>query len=189
MTYGNQIEKVLSYGNDYVNNTANNKKKKLLRQLYYELFNQRIRNCSTCIIEAYFKIKQLTNLKTKIMTQFKLKAGKQIQKHGQRNVITNANLTDETAIDLLKSNKGYKKFFEEMPSNWLELVDGIAPKVKGKKAEAKEDAGDQKREQLDNMNKNELVEMAETIPSLDDEMKKLKKMKLQELRDYLYNVI
>src|SRR3972149_7022862 len=41
--------------------------------------------------------------------------------------ITNENLTDELAINLLKKNRGYLKFFHEVPEGWDKTAPAPVP--------------------------------------------------------------
>ena len=67
---------------------------------------------------------------------FQLQAGRMIHSFNQPTPITNDNLTDEKAIEILKEAPGAAKFFEVIPENWKELVENYNPKAKEEEGEA-----------------------------------------------------
>ena len=100
--------------------------KSLVDNTYQKIFGLKIKEkkCADCYLEAYIKLKKLylTNLKNKtLMGQFSLQPGKNIKLHGFPTVYTNANITDEAAISILKKFPAALKFFQTYPSNWRHL--------------------------------------------------------------------
>lgn len=89
-----------------------------LQTIHYNLFGEYIKiNCGRCIMDAYYKIKLLTNEELIHMEnqKFKLKPDTLLQVFGEGVAYTNDNITDERAVDLIKSNIKYANFFVETP--------------------------------------------------------------------------
>lgn len=81
--------------------------------------------CTTCPSSIIFAILTLKNLYK--MTAFKFKLSRHYKdKKGAKVTISNANVTNESAIAFLKTNPERIKLFSEFPSNWKKLVDGTA---------------------------------------------------------------
>ncbi len=103
-----------------------------LQAIHYEIFKKYFRvNCGSCIKKAYTEIRSHINnelvitKQSKQMSQFKLKTGasglsKQI--HINHDVITNDNLTDEKAIEILRKHPAHIATFGTFPANWQELL-------------------------------------------------------------------
>lgn len=126
------IEQVLSVKNWSAKRSS--EEVKLISSVYRQAFDKKLRvTCGTCIIEAYFELKDLYQnqlmLNQKTMGQFKLKPNKIIQLHGQPDAYTNANMTDEKAIEILRLVPSHIKTFEEYPENWQELTTGVKAKT------------------------------------------------------------
>ena len=90
-------------------------------------------NCG-CIDDLFNTLKTLSqekiNLKQNQMQGlFKLKEGKMISLHCFNEDYTNANLTDQKAIDVLKKYPSCIAEFESYPSNWKELCEKGLPEV------------------------------------------------------------
>ena len=93
-----------------------------------EGFNRSNPNCG-CIDELFILLKSFNeeriNFKLKQMNgKFKLIDGKVISFPKKSLHLTNANLTDELAIELLKAYPAHIVSFEVAPTNWRELVSG-----------------------------------------------------------------
>ena len=119
------IEKVLEIKN--WTSKKESSEVQLISDVYKQAFKKNLRiSCGTCIIEAYFELKELYENKTmltqKTMGQFELKKNKMIAVHGLNDVITSSNLTDEKAIKLLSKYPSHIESFEKYPDNWTELT-------------------------------------------------------------------
>lgn len=116
-------------------------------KLNRRLFNKPLEKMSKCeCVEIFFfnlqmllmnpdleiKIKQMNEQK------FKLKKGKVVRNHNLVSSYTQANMTDEIAITLLKQSKSYIKLFESYPDNWEAIVAGKVEKTADIVAEIKE---------------------------------------------------
>ena len=98
-----------------------------------EGFNRSNPNCG-CIDELFILLKSFNeeriNFKLKQMNgKFKLFGGKVISFPKKSLHLTNANLTDELAIELLKVYPAHIVSFEVAPGNWRELVSGTVKMV------------------------------------------------------------
>ena len=95
-----------------------------IRSVYNRLFGKDIRNlgCPDCYRDAYMEIIHRLK-KDKIMPKEK----KFILRNGvllhafKGEVFTNANLTDEIAMDALNENMSREKLFARVPDNWKDL--------------------------------------------------------------------
>lgn len=133
MTLENEIELVLSYKknvyiwrNDF-NSVEYQSLDKLASKLGIEKLN-RTRNCG-CVddaikyLEGLFANKERIKLKIKTMeSNFKLKGNPVIEVHGLGYALTNANITDELALQLLEKYPAHIVSFEKYPSNWKSLI-------------------------------------------------------------------
>lgn len=104
-----------------------------LQEIHLKLFKVNFRvNCGNCIKQAYVDIRaklneSITNQTKKSMSEFELKKGvngdsKQI--HFEHDIITNDNITDESAIRILKKMPGHIVTFSKFPENWRDIVFG-----------------------------------------------------------------
>jgi hypothetical protein len=109
-------------------------------RLHLELFGQ---TCTGCVdrIPGYIqRIKNhnpMKNQSKKTDAAFALKKGVIIPVRGTSKVISEHNLTDETAIALLKENPNRKSLFRVLPKNVDELIAADAPAKPAAKASAK----------------------------------------------------
>lgn len=97
----------------------------LLRTVYHLAFGEYyLENCSPCHEKAYYKLMQLqlnpNNYLIMSNRKYLLKEGHQVQIFGSSEIFTNANLTDDKAIALLKDNINRAASFE--------LIDGVDAK-------------------------------------------------------------
>ena len=112
-------------------NDFNSEEYKLASSLNNDLFGlplNRQKNCD-CVNDLLNYITQLNSskinqIKEKMESKFKLKKGTMIMVHGIDMQLTEANLTDEKAITLLKKYPKHIISFEVYPENWEELVIG-----------------------------------------------------------------
>ncbi|MGD2113418.1 MAG: hypothetical protein PVG07_00085 [Acidobacteriota bacterium] len=82
--------------------------------------------CRSCPSDIQYMILSLKNLYK--MTQFKFKrhAAMYKNKKGDKATISNATMTDEKAIEFLRTNPERIKLFSDYPSNWEQLIiDGV----------------------------------------------------------------
>lgn len=119
------VEEVLLFSRDYVNSRKERTfaRKKKIQSVYKELTGEDINgSCSTCYIEALFKIIDYfdKSQKTEKMAQsrYLLKQGVLLQAFGDTSkTCTNANLTDELAEWHLANNPGVRKYFAVIPGD------------------------------------------------------------------------
>lgn len=104
-------------------------KKKYIK-LYKALFLQNMCvSCNSTISHSFDQFLKLTSKQTIIMKnrKFLFKDSTTLWIEERQEHLTNANLTDELALDLLRKNKGYAKYFDIIPENWQELIKEPAP--------------------------------------------------------------
>lgn len=92
----------------------------LLAQDYFEKTGKKLnKGCTSCIIEMLLTLKNQYK-----MTQFKFKrrAATYKNKKGDKTTISNSTMTDEKAVEFLKTNPKRIELFSEYPSNWKDLV-------------------------------------------------------------------
>lgn len=77
------------------------------------------KGCSSCINEMILTLKNYYN-----MTQFKFKkhAASYKNKKGDTTTISNATMTDEKAIEFLRTNPERIVLFSDFPENWEQLL-------------------------------------------------------------------
>jgi len=96
----------------------------LLASDYLEKTGRRV--CRSCPSDINYMILSLKNIYR--MTQFKFKrhAAQYKNAKGDRTTISNGNLTDEKAIEFLRTNPARISLFAVYPSNWETiLIDGV----------------------------------------------------------------
>lgn len=99
-------------------------------KVYHDLFGEVCTGCPTKIAGYIKRIKNYK--KTKVMSKkskFILKKGSQIIQKGSSKSYSNANLTDELAIEFLKKNPNRKVLFAKLPENVDELIASEDEKV------------------------------------------------------------
>jgi len=119
-------------------------KRGLLIQYYSQEFNDDKDLCATCrhkIQRYYNSLQSKFNQKSDKMSKFSLKkdTGSIPMTFGSSKFISNANITDELAIEFLKNNPNRSIVFETLPDNWEELIaegDQEAPTEEGPTEEA-----------------------------------------------------
>jgi hypothetical protein len=129
------IEEVKSY-KPTVNSWRNNFNSKeyqaasKLNKLLFGISLNRRKNCN-CVDDLLLLIYSKTiNQKIETMnSNFRLKPNAMIMLHGI-DAVTNDNLTDEIAINILKKYPSHSVTFEKLPTNWRELVTGKETKAK-----------------------------------------------------------
>jgi hypothetical protein len=94
----NEIEQIKSFARDYINGIGRTpERKKQIINTYEYMFGERLRTrCSTCLIEAIFRIIKHNPMETKC--HFRLRKGNILQPFGG-GIVFNENLTDEVAIN------------------------------------------------------------------------------------------
>ena len=106
--------------------------KKKFIALYEKVFNEKITNkCKGCLKRKLNKLLTMNTKTIKLMAgrTFLLKPNTCIWVDRLNLHITNENLTDEIAIKLLKTNRGYLKFFQEIPEGWDRTIVSPVPVV------------------------------------------------------------
>ena len=126
----NLIDEVLLFSRDYINNKTGRTKehkvkiKEALRQLTGEKFNF---GCSTCYIEALFKILNLTKMATP--KGYELKRGVLLEAFGDSSkTCTNDTLTDELGDWYMKHYPEKAIYFSKIPAIIPEQVFAPIPK-------------------------------------------------------------
>lgn len=111
---------------------------KAASDLNFELFGMHLNKSKKCkcVDDLFFLLQRLNVEKLNLINQIKmskfiLKKGKVIMIHAMSTALTEKNMTDEKAIELLKIHKGHIKNFESYPEDWESIVFG----VEGKKEE------------------------------------------------------
>ena len=79
------------------------------------------KGCPSCVREMILTLKNYYK-----MTQFRFKnkAVSYKNKKGDKTTISNSTMTDEKAIEFLKTRPDRISLFSEYPSNWKELIEG-----------------------------------------------------------------
>lgn len=145
------MDKELINSREFAKRVTNYKVDKTIQKeiqlIHYELFGKYFKfNCRNCIMKAYVDIRESINNMTitkptqKQMGQFEIKKSKNgisKQIHIDHDIITNDNLTDEKAINILRKAPGHIVTFSKFPSNWKELTGmPVVKKPKEEKIEA-----------------------------------------------------
>lgn len=114
--------------------------------------------CHKCLIRYYTQItKYLSKMNTKTKSSFKLKQmfeGIQFG-FGSNRIISNRNLTDEIAVELLDTHPHGKKLFEIVPNN----LDEIRQSIEGQEPEGGSE-GESLEKQLKGMSREDLDAIA-----------------------------
>lgn len=132
------IQEVLAFSRDYVNGNQTTERRNKIAAAYRKATGEILRTgCSTCYIEAIFKIKKAMEKKP---CSYRLKPGALLSTFSDESkTCTNANLTDELAEFHLRTNPGLIHLFSIYPSPlpWLgkpaqelEIVKVPIPEVK-----------------------------------------------------------
>ncbi len=121
------VQEVLAFSRDYANGNQTKERKQKIAAVYKSLLGEHLKiGCSTCYIEAIFKIKMYMEKKP---CSYKLKPGALLRAFGDESkTCTNANLTDELAEFHLRTNPGVARLFSYIPPAPKELQ--IVPPVK-----------------------------------------------------------
>lgn len=122
------LEQVLKIGaRCYDKTKLTPEEKRLLIIAYYTATGDRMKeDCGGCFakIYAFFlnKSKQIQNQTTMEKLNFRIKDGKRIALHGMATVYTNANLTNDAALDILSRAPKAIDMFSDYPGNWREMA-------------------------------------------------------------------
>lgn len=101
-----------------------------LKRTYFELFKSHLTiTCGGCIDDAIYNIRYYLNKQNKKVmnssnTLFRFFSNVVLYVPKWHEHITNDNLTDSRAIELLRLTQANIKHFEKFPDNWKELVAG-----------------------------------------------------------------
>ena len=124
------IEQIIQLGETKVYN--NSVYREELKRIYFEVFKDHlVVTCMNCVADALFRLKHYlrNNNKNKmeatniVPCNFKMRDNQVIYIRSKHMHITNANLTDELALSLLKMNVKNITNFIKYPQNWRELLD------------------------------------------------------------------
>lgn len=104
-----------------------------LNKILFGIHLNRIKNCD-CVNDLmnyifHLSDSKINQLKLSMESKFKLKKGTLIMLHGIDMQISEANLTDEKAMMLLKKYPAHIYSFETYPENWKELISDKPKKV------------------------------------------------------------
>jgi len=107
------IQKIKEFAREFVNgNGRTAERRRLISTVYFRIYGERLRaHCSTCYIEAIFKIINIMETKP---CKYRLKKGAILQPFGG-GIITNDNLTDEIAEQCLANHVANASMFAVMP--------------------------------------------------------------------------
>lgn len=132
--------------------------------------------CKTCPSDIQYMILTLKNIYK--MTQFKFKKANAHYKNkiGDKVTINNGNMTDEKALEFLKTNPERIRLFSHYPSNWKDLISG---KEETEEQKANRLAAEAEAEAAKENNKNNDNDNGSEKPNKED----LLKMSLKELRE------
>jgi hypothetical protein len=112
------IDEVVAFSRDYVNNRSHRtgERKAKIKEALTQLTGEKLKfGCSTCYIEALFKILNLTKMATP--KGYELKKGVLLQAFGHpEKVCTNLTLTDELAEWYLKYYPEKAIYFAKIPA-------------------------------------------------------------------------
>lgn len=119
-----------------------------LNKALFGIHLNRIKNCD-CVNDLmnyifHLSDSKINQIKKSMESKFKLKKGKLIMLHGIEMQISEANLTDEKALMLLKKFPSHINSFEVYPENWQELILDKKPK----KAQVIEEVAPDKDEEI-----------------------------------------
>ena len=122
------IEEVISFSREFINfvKTRTPQRKAKIKMAYLEVMKENMRGgCSTCYIEAIFKIIKFTKMAS---SKYQLKQGVLLQAFGDASkVMTNANITDDLAEYHLSHNPACAKYFAVLPTALPKAVTPSAP--------------------------------------------------------------
>lgn len=113
-------------------------------ELHYKIFGETCSNCPNKISGYIQKLKQLntqTIVETKKKNTFVLQTGTIIPVPGTSESYSNANLTDEKAVQLLAENKNRKALFLTLPKDWEKQVEEFIANIPSADAPAPKAVG------------------------------------------------
>lgn len=91
--------------------------------LFKETGKKLNKGCSSCINEAVLILKSIYNMSA---FEFKRKAASYKNKKGDTTTISNSTMTDERAIEFLRTKPQRINLFSKYPANWKDLIEGKA---------------------------------------------------------------
>lgn len=134
-----QLQKVFDLKDKIFKKNLSKQESAIVAKIYFDFFGIRLRTgCGTCLIEAYFELKNLTKEKLEQMKNrlFKIKEGEVLGMHGMAESYTNANLTNRGALTVLKLNRGCIRLFTAFPENWEALATSFNLRMTEQEADA-----------------------------------------------------
>jgi len=113
---------------------------KLLAQDYKEKTGRVV--CLSCPSDIQFMISSLKQIYKMTNFEFKKNAAQYKNKKGDKTTISNNTMTDEKAIEFLKTNPERIGLFSKFPENWKELIQGEQLTEEQKQAKEAEEAAE-----------------------------------------------
>ena len=155
---------------------------KLLAEDYKEKTGRVV--CLNCPSDIQYMISSLKQIYKIMNFEFKRNAAQYKNKKGDKTTISNATLTDEKAIEFLKTNPERIGLFSKFPENWQELIKEeplSEEELEAKKAEqAANEALNEGKKEEDCCD--ESTEEAPCEECKEKKRQELSKMKLADLR-------
>lgn len=146
----------------------------LLAKDYLEKTGKKLnKGCPACVIEMLLTLKNQYK-----MTKFKFKrhAASYKNKKGDKTTISNSTMTDEKAIEFLKTNPERIKLFSEFPKDWEILI------ITGAKVETPEEKANRIAIEAELKAKEDAEKLKAMTLKTKPVKKDLEKMKLADLR-------
>lgn len=98
--------------------------------------------CLSCPSDIQFMISSLKQFYKMVNFEFKRNAAQYKNAKGDKTTISNNTMTDEKAIEFLKTNPERIKLFSKFPENWKELIEGKQLTEEELQAQAAEQAAE-----------------------------------------------
>lgn len=98
--------------------------------------------CLSCPSDIQFMISSLKQFYKMVNFEFKKNAAQYKNAKGDKTTISNNTMTDEKAIEFLKTNPERIKLFSKFPENWKELIEGKQLTEEELQAQAAEQAAE-----------------------------------------------
>ena len=136
--------------------------------------------CLTCPSDIAYMLSTLKTIYKMTVFEFKRERAQYKNAKGDRTTISNNTMTDEKAIEFLKTNPKRISLFSKFPENWKEVIKGTAKTEGQVEAEAQAEEATKAAEEAANGGEVDL--MKEDCPECIKKRQELSKMKLSELR-------
>jgi len=113
----NKIIKILEGGDTVIFKNIN-----LLIDNYKEVTGKKVNSgCTSCVRVVILTLKNIYKM---VNFKFKRPSASYKNKKGDKTTISNSTMTDEKAIEFLKTNPERIRLFSEFPTNWEKLIKG-----------------------------------------------------------------